>query len=303
MYNDRILQYNYETMETELKNIGDQYKGKIWIDSLGKSFDNREIYRIIVGNRKAENKILFTGAIHGREYMTAKLLIKQTEKFLCNSCENKAVCSNRAVYVIPMVNPDGVALSHRGVDGIRSLRLRKRILEIREKEMGKTEEKEYFMKWKANARGVDLNRNFDAFWEKYQLEKREPASEKYKGEYPESELETRILAELTRKERFCATVSYHSSGEVVYWDFGQKGKLRKETKMFAERIGNVTGYKLVEGWDKTDPAGYKDWALLKMHIPSVTVEIGKGKSPLYASEFPEIWEKNKNVWENIYDVM
>lgn len=303
MYNDRILQYNYETMERELKKIGHQYGGKIWIDSLGKSFDNREIYRIIVGNRNAEKKLLFTGTIHGREYMTAKLLIKQTENFLQNICKNKVVCTDRAVHVIPMVNPDGAALCHQGVEGIRSLKLRKKILEIREKEIGRIREREYFMRWKSNARGVDLNRNFDAFWDEYQSENRAPSSEKYKGKYPESEVETRFLTELTRKEKFCATVSYHSSGEVIYWDFGQEGKLRKETKTLAQLIGNTTGYELVEGWDKTDPAGYKDWALLKMHIPSVTVEIGKGNSPLFVSEFPEIWEKNKKVWQNIFCIM
>ena len=303
MYNDRILLYKYETMETELRNLLRQYHGRVWIDSLGKSFDNREIYKIIVGNRNAEKKLLFTGTVHGREYMTAKLLIGQTEQFLRSICEGKAGNSDIAVYVIPMVNPDGAVLCQRGVEGIRSLKLREKILEIKEKEMGEIREKEYFMRWKANARGVDLNRNFDAFWEKYQSEKKEPSSEKYKGKYPESEVETKLLTELTRREKFHATVSYHSSGEVIYWDFGQQGKLRKETKKLAKIIGNATRYELVEGWDKTDPAGYKDWALLKMHIPSVTVEIGKGDSPLLASEFPEIWEKNKNVWENILCIM
>ena len=60
---------------------------------------------------------------------------------------------------------------------------------------------------------------------------------------------------------------------------------------------------MIDGWDKTDPAGYKDWALLKMKIPSVTIEIGKGESPLLENEFPEIWEKNKNVWKNILRIM
>lgn len=54
MYNDRILLYEYETMEKELRNLLYQYQEKLWIDSLGKSFDDREIYRIIVGNKTQE---------------------------------------------------------------------------------------------------------------------------------------------------------------------------------------------------------------------------------------------------------
>ena len=290
MYNDRILLYEYETMEKELRNLLYQYQEKLWIDSLGKSFDDREIYRIIVGNKNAGRKLLFTGTIHGREYMTAKLLVKQTEYFLQNICKNGIENYDVAIHIIPMVNPDGAALCHRGINGIRNKKLKEKLLEMKEED---------FMKWKSNARGVDLNRNFAAFWEEYQCENQEPSSEHYKGECPESEVETKFLTKLTRKEKFQATISYHSSGEVIYWDFGQQGKLREDTKKLAKIIGDTTGYELIEGWDTTAPAGYKDWALLEMKIPSVTIEIGKGDSPLLEGEFPEIWEKNKNVWKNI----
>lgn len=295
MYNDRILRYEYETMETEVRKLLDIYGKKVWLDSLGKSFDNREIYRIIVGDKNAEKKLLFTGTIHGREYMTAKLLVRQTEDFLQNSCKDKIENYDVAVHVIPMLNPDGTALCHRGIEGIRNKELKEKLLKMKAKEK--------FIRWKSNARGVDLNRNFDAFWKEYSCEKQKPSSEKYKGAYPESEVETRLLTKLTRKEKFQATVSYHSSGEVIYWDFGQQGKLREDTKRLAKIIGDTTGYAIIEGWDKTDPAGYKDWALLEMKIPSVTIEIGKGDSPLFEGEFPEIWEKNKNVWKNILHFM
>lgn len=290
MYNDRILLYEYETMEKELRNLLYQYQGKLWIDSLGKSFDEREIYRIIVGNKNAGRKLLFTGTIHGREYMTAKLLVKQTEYFLQNISKNGIENYDVAIHIIPMVNPDGAALCHRGINGIRNKKLKEKLLEMKEED---------FMKWKSNARGVDLNRNFAAFWEEYQCEKQKPSSEQYKGECPESEVETKFLTKLTRKEKFQATISYHSSGEVIYWDFGQQGKLREDTKKLAKIIGDTTGYELIEGWDTTAPAGYKDWVLLEMKIPSVTIEIGKGDSPLLEGEFPEIWKKNKNVWKNI----
>lgn len=303
MYNDRILQYEYEMMEKDLEKLLYKHKGKIHIDSMGKSWDKREIYRIAVGRPDAARKILFTGAIHGREYITARLLIKQTEQFLESISKSGKDYENTTVYVIPMVNPDGVALCHRGAEGIRDKKLRQEILKIKRQDAKKKADCEYFIRWKANARGVDLNRNFDAFWGKYESGNSSPSSEKYKGEYPESEIETKLLTNFTRKEKFSATVSYHSSGEVIYWDFGQRGELREKTEKMAKGVSYVTGYKIEDGWDQTDPAGYKDWAVLKMEIPSVTIEIGKGDSPLLQDEFPQIWEKNKHVWESIINIM
>ena len=127
MYNERILQYEHETMGKEIRDLLYRYQGNIWLDSVGRSFDDREIYRIIVGNRTAEKKILFTGAIHGREYMTAKLLVKQTEHFLQYMCEGGNEDFDVAVHVIPMVNPDGAALCHRGIEGIRKKELKEKI--------------------------------------------------------------------------------------------------------------------------------------------------------------------------------
>ena len=56
MYNERILQYEHETMGKEIRDLLYRYQGNIWLDSVGRSFDDREIYRIIVGNRTAEKK-------------------------------------------------------------------------------------------------------------------------------------------------------------------------------------------------------------------------------------------------------
>src|SRR5699024_12821337 len=62
------------------------------------------------------------------------------------------------------------------------------------------------------------------------------SSDLYKGQAPEDQEESKALAELTRQEKFQRTVSYHSSGEVIYWDFGQKGEFRKICRNFGERI-------------------------------------------------------------------
>ncbi|MGE5605149.1 MAG: M14 family zinc carboxypeptidase [Bacteroidota bacterium] len=47
-----------------------------------------------------------------------------------------------------------------------------------------------------------------------------PHFKKYKGLGPESEPESRALANLVRKEKPAAVSNYHSSGEVIYWLYG-----------------------------------------------------------------------------------
>ena len=68
----------------------------------------------------------------------------------------------------------------------------------------------YAAAWKANAAGVDLNRNFSADWDS--LEGRsEPSSELYAGSQPEDQPESRALAEYTRSLRPDATMSLHTA--------------------------------------------------------------------------------------------
>lgn len=66
-----------------------------------------------------------------------------------------------------------------------------------------------------------------------------------------------------------------------------------------DRIAEVTGYKTDGNFEKLDAAGYKDWALQSMKIPSLTVEIGKPDSPLPWWCFEEIYRENRRVWEEM----
>ena len=94
-------------------------------------------------------------------------------------------------------------------------------------------------------------------------------------------------------------ISYHSSGQVIYWNFGQEGNLKAVTKAFARRISNATGYALDGNFKILAGAGYKDWALQSMGIPSLTVEIGKQDSPLPWRCFEKVYQENRNVWEEV----
>lgn len=44
-----------------------------------------------------------------------------------------------------------------------------------------------------------------------------------------------------------------------------------------------------------DTAGYKDWVIDVMKIPSVTIETGMGAAPVSFQEFLDIYTRNRDV--------
>ena len=294
--------YTYEDMQADLKLLQQQYPQHIHVDSLGMTADGRDLYHIVVGDEKAENQVLIFASIHAREYITAQLSMRQAGDLLKRWNDNEKYCEveldelmrDTAVHFVPMINPDGVTLCQRGLDGMQMAETRQNLYRIYEMD-GAVELKDYFRKWKSNARGVDINRNFDADWERYDDRLGNPSSDHFKGTEPESEAETRALTNLTKKYKFKRTISYHTQGNVIYWYFGQSGELKRESRDFAEMISGETGYRVDSDYEKLDPAGYKDWAISKMSIPSVTIEVGTGQSPVEAKQFQGIWEQNRDV--------
>ena len=134
----------------------------------------------------------------------------------------------------------------------------------------------------------DLNRNFDALWDSYADPAGHPSADHYKGTAPGCEVESNALIQLTLQEHFSRTISYHTQGDVIYWYFGQENSLYDQTLSFANTIAAATGYPLDADYQALDPAGYKDWAILSQGIPSLTIEVGTGDTPVSPDQFETI---------------
>ena len=309
---DNSKMYSYDELITDLNSLKKEYAGEVplSITSLGSTSDGRQLPLVSVGNREADKKVLITAAIHGREYISTQLVMLQLRALLSGAKEGESykdsplseMLESVEVYFVPMVNPDGVTLCQYGPEAMRKEETLRRVEEIYEAD-GAKDPAEYFNQWKANARGVDLNRNFDADWEEYDDGVYRPSADHYKGEYPESEEEARALAELTREKKFDRTISYHTQGEVIYWYYKQEGELKDISFDFAEMASRETGYFIDSDYESLDQGGYKDWAILKEGIPSLTIEVGKGRSPVEPWQIEDIYEENKNICiETMYEV-
>lgn len=222
--------------------------------------------------------------------------LQNVDEKSCNEVPYKEMWENCQIHVMLMVNPDGVAISQKGLSGLQTEEMRTKVTGIAALD-GQEAQGDYLINWKSNGCGIDLNRNFDALWDSYADPVGHPSSSHYKGPYPGSEKETDAMITLTEEQNFARTVSYHAQGNVIYWYFGQEGQLYEDTKAFGERISALTGYVMDADYQSLDPAGYKDWAISQKGIPSLTIEVGRDTVPVPEEQFDEIWNANKNVWE------
>ncbi len=291
-----IEEYSYDQMMEDLQALEKKFPRQLRLKSAGKSGEGREIPVAVLGNVEAKHHVLVQAAIHGREHVTALLVMAQLEYFLQNPEAAFAggtmggwpdgIC----LHIIPMSNPDGVAISQKGVmTGV--------LRTIYESDLARgltdLDSSEYLVQWKANGVGVDINRNFPTGWQGLNSPDG-PSSTRYKGHAAADQPETQALMEYTKQYRFVATVSYHATGSCVYWQYGDKKAVNEKSKGLAQAVSACTQYPL-EGSDELDAGGYKDWAMDDRGIPSVTIEVGSRPCPLPLLEFATVWARNRDV--------
>ena len=283
--------YSYESMIIDIKAMGNKYSEIVTVESIGKSEEGRDIPVIILGNKDAEHKVLMQGAIHAREHMTAWLLMAMSEYWCANDILEY---SNVCFHIIPMSNPDGVILSQTGNLNSTQVQIYKN-----DKKKGYTymSQTNYAAMWKANALGVDINRNFPAGWDKVDG-RSSPSSELYQGTAPFSSKEAAALRDYTYKYDFDVTVSYHATGSIIYYEYGKKQPVNSLSKSLAQEIKKVSGYGLATS-NGVDGAGYKDWVIDELLIPSVTIEIGSGDTVLEEREIYSVFARNYRVMPTI----
>ena len=276
--------YSYEQMHADMQTLASRYRNFVSVDTIGYSENGLPIPVMVLGDPNASRHVLLQGAMHGREHMTAWLLMAMADCWLEQNLfsENK-VC----FHIIPMSNPDGVQISQSG-----ELNEKQTAIYNRDRQKGYTYQNafNYATQWKANALGVDINRNFPSGWYPSMM-RQEPSSQRYGGQAPFTAAEAIALRDYTMQYPFDITISYHSSGCVVYYEFGEQKWANKASKALALAVNEITGYDLA-GSGGVDGAGYKDWAIDEMQIPSLTVEIGCGESPLTEHEIYSIFARN-----------
>lgn len=243
--------------------------------SLGHSHEHREIFCIKQGS--GEQKIVLSAAYHGLEYLTGIALLNFARKFQEMEEYHKKV----TLYIVPLVNPDGVDIA---IHGLNPKNVYHQDL------ISHTGIINFKNQWQANAQGVDINHNFNALWDKvYDT----PSPTKYGGPFPESEPETRAITHLLKIIRPDTFVAFHSQGREIYYDFN--GLETEKSTQSALEIAKICGYTVAKPTGTASFGGAKDWYIQEFNKEAFTIELGQGKNPLPHSQLPSITKDVFNI--------
>lgn len=301
MEENNIVPTNVSYTSSMLRSNIEQLKNRynfLKIGNIGYSVLGRTIPYIQIGNGTKE--VMYSGAIHANEWITAVLLMKFVEDFSKAYSENgfiygysaREIFNNVTIYIVPMVNPDGVDLVTGAIRQNTGIYNNFRDIALRFPTIP------FPSGWKANFNGVDLNLQFPAGW----LNAREikfaqgytmPAPRDFVGEGPLTEPEALALYNFTLIHNFRLILAYHTQGEVIYWKYANY--LPEGSQEIGERFAETSGYTL----DITPPesafAGYKDWFIQEYNRPGYTIEAGLGENPLPISQFDQIYNDNIGI--------
>ena len=255
----------------------------------------RPIRTLVIGN--GPRKVIYSASHHANEWITSLVLLKYAED-LALAIENdlqiggqdaKQIAETTTIYMVPMVDPDGVDLVVGAIkQGDIQFDLAKRLSED-------YPQIPFPDGWKANLLGVDLNLQYPAGW----LQAREikfrqgfvsPAPRDYVGRAPLNQPETQALAGYTEAIDPDLVLAYHAQGKEIYWKFLDYEVATAQE--LGQKMAQASGYTLADTPYASSFAGYKDWFIQRFRRPGYTIEVGEGVNPLPLSQFPQIYRDN-----------
>jgi len=215
-------------------------------EEIGRSAENRPIYVFRIGSESGQNRInvLLIGGLHtGTEKNTYNLASKVLQYYYGKP---ERVPENTTLYIIPKINPDGIALGTHN-----------------------------------NARNVDLNRNWPT--DDWRSDPYHPTYGNHKGaggSMPLSESETFALYSFITKLPISAVggsgqlviFTWHSQAGTV--DGNEIGIANESAKIYAQ----AAGYKYIDRWSYYETTGTLLDAMRESGIAAVDVELSSRKT-------------------------
>ncbi|KAI6239801.1 Carboxypeptidase D [Aphelenchoides fujianensis] len=286
--------HNYDEMTKWLRRYANQFPHLTQLSSVGRSVQGRELWVMVVGRNPKEHELLrpefkYVGNMHGNEVVGREALIY----LIAILCENYGkneyltrMLNKTRLHIMPSMNPDGYEYDQPG-DRIG-------------------------YQGRANANGIDLNRNFPA---------RYPAHNDLSGgAYPEPE--TVAVMHWILSQPFVLSANLHGGSLVanypwddsntgqdgVYspsvddrlfveaafqyarahtnmWKTGRRCGLSADGDSFAHGITNGAAWYHLSG-------GMQDWQYEHSNCMEITIEMGCFKFPTDAM-IPRLWSDHK----------
>ena len=265
--------------------------------SIGGSVMGRPIPYLRMGRGPAQ--VFYSAAFHANEWITTPLLLHFLEQYAAAYAASGSIggvpaaglYDKATLYMVPMVNPDGVDLVNGVIDS-GSYYEQARAMAAAYPDIP------FPSGWKANISGVDLNLQFPANWERARQIKfaqgfTRPGPRDYVGPGPLTAPESLAVYRFTLNRDFSIILAYHTQGEVIYWKYLDYEPA--DSRRIADYFGRVSGYTVEQTPYASSFAGYKDWFIQDYNRPGYTIEAGRGINPLPLSQFDQIYRDNIGI--------
>lgn len=285
------IYHNYQETTDLLKELNYKNSKETSLFSIGKSYEGRDIWCLRINPDEKDFTLskkpgtLIVGNHHAREHLTNEMVLLFAVYLLENKNDPqiKKYIDRLDIYVIPMLNPDGVEYDiARGS----------------------------YRWWRKNTNklggnsvvGVDLNRNYDFEWCKAGASSYQSA-DTYCGKSAFSEPETKALADFMAKNKNIKTaISYHSYGSLVLYPWGGRDEVvpdEKDRNAFikhAKEMAKILGYTSQQSNELYIATGdMADWAYDKLKVLAWTIELEGNSFYPGASIIDKAFERNKKA--------
>jgi hypothetical protein len=291
-------------IRAQLQKLAASYPHIVKLSSIGQTIQKRPLLAVKITNEKARGdkpQVLYVATHHAREWVATEMAMRLI-RYLVSNYGHEARITNlldtTEIWVVPVGNPDGYQYS------FTNERL-----------------------WRKNLRdnngdgqislvdGVDINRNFDGHWaQDNEGSSDNPADLTYRGPAPESEPETKALANFIRAHNFKFALSYHTYSNLILYPWGWQVRTPSlDDPIFVAQAGTDdnpaihdsligAGYDPGVGADLYTTNGeFTDWAYGALDVPAYTVELTPGfdaDGNLYGFEFPDDEAMVQTVFED-----
>ena len=207
---DDSLFHNFDRTVSALQDMQKKNSDLVALQSIGKSVEGRDIWALHINSNATDLKtgnsarpgVIYMGNHHAREHLSAEVPILFA-KYLLDHRRDEAISKllgSRDIWIIPMINPDGVEFDIKDGD---------------------------YQVWRKNRRdnkdgtfGVDLNRNYSYEWGTGGSDT-DTESEIYMGPKPFSEPETIAIRDFVDTHLNAKVLlTFHTYSELILYPWG-----------------------------------------------------------------------------------
>jgi hypothetical protein len=222
--------HSYEETLAEFTSLAQSHPEIARLVNLGPTYENRQVFALKITrnpevNDSSKPGVLITGSYHAREWISVEPPVYFANKLVQGYAQDdwiKHLVDNLQIWVVPIVNPDGLTHSQQ--------RSNDRLDEVR---LWRKNRRPVAVEGCGSSVGVDLNRNYSFQWRlrgdepcpKYSDDSGgsdNPENELYRGPQPETELEIKALKSLVDDpaQRFRTQIDYHNYTQLILYPWG-----------------------------------------------------------------------------------